>query len=293
MTDIGKNFRGSIGYEIEETYGGGLPELITSLKRFSDYVESATVRAPDIHTNIRTIEKPELDLFTRTVSNYEIDTTFILQNNAGTITLLENLCKRDATTGELASFYIELKADKSYYKAKGCIPSSVSITGARGEPYRCSVTFSVASIDTTDTTGTPLAAKSGSPVLLFNEAGSILFDGAAIAYITDTTTINIAQNPEDIYNVGSWDKKASIAGPLDITGTCDISLDEGGSAHFNRVLSVVEKTIVITTGGTGAPVLTLNGVVFDSAEITTDNAASAMMTSAPFTAKTLTISTVA
>jgi hypothetical protein len=151
--------------------------------------------------------------------------------------------------------------------------------------------FSVKNV-TVGASGTALADASESAVSTFNAAGGITKDGAAVAYIVDSVTITVDNGCEDYFDIGNATKSICVAGALSVTGTSDISLDDGGGEQVTDVMAGAEGDIVLSLGGAGAVELTLSDAVYDSIEVSLNDTAAGMITSVPFTAKTITVDSV-
>jgi hypothetical protein len=222
---------------------------------------------------------------------------WVLQPDA-TVSLATYCCNR-TSTGDLNSLSFEVGANtlggtKSYYILNGCKCKTFNVSASRGNEYICTADFSVQSVTTAATaTGTKPSAL-GTAYAQFNLAAhTITITGKTVAaYITDSIDITVENNLTDYWDCDSISKTAATAGAKDITGSCDISLDDGGGTHFNDVFTGKGlSSIAVVTGCTGLDdTFTLTDGRFDNTSVDINISGEGMMTSQPFTFKELTIS---
>lgn len=292
VSDIGKPFQGKAWYWVEATYGAG--ESGSTLP-ISKYIQDVRIGSGDRHAPIRDIGDPALAAL---LEQCKDPTLHLEYNPQCDDTLIEDVGNRDAC-GELQSlaFLIGVNTctsnaadDKSYYLAKGCKPSTVRIASSKNEPYSVTIDFEAQSVATSTTaTGSEPSALSGA-ILQFNVAGSITKtggfnpEGSAIAYITNSIDITIDHQLSGYTDHDALEKSFLVEGELNVSGSCDITLDGGGAMHFGEVFANTPFTIVVNLGGAGCPQLTLTGCEWDSSEIDVNVSGEAVMESAPFTA---------
>lgn len=292
---VGRNFDGSIEYVVESTYGGGAGTDPTMLA-VSDFVTNATVGVGDEHDVLKTISSQTVQDYFKKPRDYTFHLEYIPQNN----TLLDDVITR--TNSSLQSLFFDVgvntsQTTSSYYELSGCKPKTVKIEGKNGDPWKITVDFSVKTVTTStsevDVGNGSHASSIGSDALTFNVAGSITWGGSSIAYITDSITIDIDNGLVDHFDVGSLTKKDCVeSNTVTITGSCDISLDDGGKDFWDSLVNGTENTLVVNMGSSGAPKLTLTGVRFKNLEIPQNITGGTLIQSVPFTAKTITVGTV-
>ena len=292
---VGKNFDGSIEYVVESSYGAGAPENPTMLA-VSDFVTNVTIGVGDEHDVLKSITSQNIVDYFKKPRDYTLHIEYIPQNE----TFLDDVITR--TNGVLQSLFFDVgvnvsQSTSSYFQCKGCKPKTVRIEGRNGETWKITVDFSVKDITTSTSAidvGTGSHASSiGTDPLSFNVAGSITYGGSEVAYITDAISIEVDNGLTDLWDVGSLTKKAcDESGTISITGSCDITLDDGGKELWGNIINGTENTLVVNMGSTGAPKITLTGVRFKSLEIPQDIGGGTIIQSVPFTAKTISIGTV-
>ena len=292
MADLGYPFQGDIWYWKEGSYGGG--ESGTTY-RISDAVQDVRIDSGDINQTLRSISEPTVIDFSKTMVDPALHIEWVLQPTSSS---LVTLCiVRDANCDlEDLAFCVGTnlcRSTSTYYYLKGCKCESITISANQGENYMVSADFSVASvIVSTSATGSAPAAL-GTDYAAFNIGGSITWNGATGAYVTQSLSVNVNNNITDLYNVGSTDKFGAIPGAKDVTGSCDISLDGGGGTHFNEVIGGTDITSVEFNTGIGSSTdgkITLNNGRFDSTSVDINVSGEAMMTSVPFTFRDITLS---
>jgi len=293
---VGRNFDGSIEYIVEGSYGDG-PGVDPIMLPVSDFVTNVTPGVGDEHDVLKAITSQNLIDYFKKPRDYTLHLEYIPQDEV----LLDDLLTR--TNGNLQSLFFDVgvntsQTTASYYQLSGCKPKTVRIEGRNGEPWKITVDFSVKEI-VTSTTPIDVGAGSHAPypvgqdALIFNVAGSIEYGGSAIAYITDAISIDIDNGLNDHFDVGSLVKKAcEESGPITITGTCDISLDDGGKSLWDSIINGTENQLIVNMGGAGEPQLILELVRFKSLEIPQDIGGGTLIQGVPFTAQSITVGTV-
>ena len=296
--EIGRPFQGEIWFYTETSYASGVPSVhATSV---SSVVEVARMETGDVNRYFRGIDSIYISKSTQS----NVDRTFHLEYALQTDdVLLEYLIDRVSGVVPSLGFIVGANTDQttsSYWEMKGCRCKNVDVSGGEGEPWKVSADFSV-SATSVGTTGHFIVEKSSpttgndvtGDVCMFNVASTIKADTKDIAYVTKNFSVTINHNTQDLWTVGSREKKNVIESALDVTGSCDISLDDGGVTHFQDVMDSDEATSIIinTAHVSGAPVLTLSNTRFDSSSIDVSPGNEGMMESAPFTAKQIAVST--
>ena len=134
---------------------------------------------------------------------------------------------------------------------------------------------------------------------MFNMASRVTAGTAAgaadIAYITDGFSVTCNHNLQDVWGAGKgyriastssslFTKKTCIEGEKSITGTTDISLDDGGRYIWNDVMHMEKAVAVIAQLDTSKPSAHLTSVYFNNAMVEMSDSNSGYITSVPFTA---------
>jgi len=296
MTNIGKPFQGQIWWAEEVDYNQGWVTGTTSYL-ISDKVQDVRIETGEIQTPLRGISSPSVCGWTKSNFDPTLHVEWILQPDTNSLAV--KCCDR-TSTGTLPSlaFIVGANTDgdnatQSWWKLNGCVCKTFTISSSRGEPYVCTADFSVATIqDSSATIGDKPAAIDGA-YASFNYAGSITWTGVTgSAWVTDSFDITVENNVTDYYTVGSHDKKCAIPGAVDITGSCDISLDDGGGAHWDEIILNKDISSLVIDTGVGVGVddkWTLSDGKFTSGSIDINISGEGMMTSQPFRFKHLTI----
>ena len=307
--EIGRPFQGRIFFWEENSYGGAINTSTVSQKNVtksvSSVVEVARIESGDITKYYRGIDSIYISKATSANSDYTFHLEYLLMKDDRLLDLLVN-----RSGGTVRSLGFALGANKdmarsSYYKLFGSKCKNVEISGSEGEMWKVSADFSVSSIHTASSLGSfgvsaPVGDHLSSGNLCpFNSTESAIDDGAlTFAYVTKNFSVTVNHNLQDLWSVGSRNKKNCIEGALDVTGSCDISLDDGGRYHFEDVIDgACEPNIRInsaaTEGWTSEPKqINLTNARFDSSSIDISPGSEGMMESAPFTAEKISVSSV-
>jgi len=307
---MGLGFQGDIWFWEEANYGEG--ERSGGTMVISDKVLDVRIDTGDIYKPIRGISEPSICAFISQPSDPVVHIEWVLQPKTPTATIgsLATYCADRTSTGTLKSVAFIIGANtfgatKSYWLVDGCIAKNITYSSSRGNEITCAADFSAQSVATYATLtaalgagfevpSTALPTALGTKYAVFNVAGGIAWTGrSAGAFITDSCEITIENNLMDLWDSDSAAKVGAVPGPIDITGSCDISLDDGGAVHWGDVYGSTAKVkiITVTTGCTGIDdTWTLTGVQFNNTSIDINTSDAGMMASQPFIAKKLAIS---
>jgi len=297
MTDIGRPFQGECWWAVETQYSAGWTDSSTSYLP-SDKVIDCRIETGEIQTPLRGISSPSVCGWTKNNFDPTLHVEWILQPD--TDSLATYCCIRDTSTGSVRSLHFKVGANTddtskdSWWNLDGCVCKTFTISSSRGEPYTCTADFSVATISkASNCSASDKPSALSGKYASFNYAGSITFTGTQdTVHITDSFDITVENNVTDYYTVGSHNKLAAIAGAVDVTGSCDISLDNGGEAMWDDVIRNQDiSSIVIDTGvATGADdVWTLTNGKFTSLGVDINISGEGMMSSIPFRFKHITV----
>ncbi len=292
---MGLPFQGKAWYYVQSAYDTIPTDGDTALP-ISCKIQDMRYGIGDKHKELRGFDKPNACHLLEQVSDLTLHLEYIPQCDD---TLIKDVCNR-TTEMKLQSLgfvlgtnrYLTTDADKSSFLLWGCKPKTIRISSSVNNEYMVVIDFSVKEVEScnSDTDGLSIATLAEPTALTgdylaFNVAGSITKDAADIAYIAESIDININHNLVDKYDHDSLVKQYSIEGAYDITGNCDISLDEGGREHANEILDQDEFDIVINMGGAGCPVLTIPNCKWKSGQIDVNVSGDILADSAPFTGK--------
>jgi len=293
MTSLGLPFQGKIRYYVESSYGV-CSDPTAAGKPISVKVLDARPGVGDLHKKLRGIDKPEADILLRQCTDHTLHLEYIPQVGD---TLFSDAVIRDGTCAlKSLTFYLVTNAckgsDQTTYKICGSKCKSCRVSSSHNTEYMYVMDFSVKSIVTSSTVLGSFPSPLAGDICAFNIAGSITKGGTEIAYITNSIDLTIDNGIKDRWDHDSLVKQFAIESELNIEGSCDISLDEGGGKHFGDVLNQTDFTIVMNLGGAGAPKITLAKCKWKSSEPDVNISGDDMKESAPFTGTTIAYSTV-
>ena len=290
-------FKGDIYYEVEASYKAGFSGTQLCI---SDAIQDVRIETGDINTELMSISEPSIASYSKTMVDPTLHIEWVLQPHTGD-SLVSNCWDRSTTSCNLDSLAFEVAANKcstasdkdSFYYLRGCRCKSFNVKASKGTNWILSADFSVASmVINTTKTGTKPAAL-GTPYATFNVAGDITWAGTTAAYITEGFDFTVDHNLTDYWDVGNTNKKASIPGAISITGSCDISMDDGGKTQIDEIIaSTAITSVIFNTGRTAAGgngKFTLSKGRFDSASLDLNLSGGTLMSSIPFTFKMLTL----
>ena len=282
--DIGFPFQGRAWYWVESSFGGGMSGTTLPI---SCYIQSVRIGSGDRHKPIRDIGTAQV---VELIELADEPTLHIEYNPQVGDTLLDDCVDRTSCcTLQSMAFLVETNKcmpadDDSEFYITGAKANTIRISGSKGEAWLITIDFLCKSVVTVtgygDTTPDPLAGA----IHTFNLAGSITKTGGHNAYITNSVDITINQNLTPYVDIGGSNPEYIVEGGQDITGTCDISLDGGGSIQMAEVLSNTAFTLTLNMGGAGALKVTIPGCEWDNVEIDANVSGEAMISSMPFTA---------
>jgi hypothetical protein len=302
VTDIGRPFSGKIWYWLETTYGvgpSGATELAANLP-VSCKVLDVRVGTGDRHVPLVGIDSPMVCHLLKQTNEPTLHLEYIPQTSD---TMIDDVVDRIGNCCTLQSLAFCIAANScltginsSWYNVLGAKPNTVTIAGAKNEPYKITVDYLCKSILTAKVaTGSEPTCSTVStyPYLQFNVAGEIRKTGGLlvntdhIAFITNTINLTFNHNLKGYTDHDALLKSYLVEGKYDIEGTCDITLDGGGALHFGEVLANTAFTVEVRMGalGSGAPMITLPGCEWKNSEVNLNISGEAMLESAPFTAK--------
>ena len=204
----------------------------------------------------------------------------------------------DRTNGDINSFCVEFGASEdrttsSYYICKGCKCDTLNWKASTGENYMITMDISVSSVVTSTVTTEIDPGAVGTTYAAFNRAGAIYWDGASY-YVTKSLDVTVNNNLNDYWDVGSTSKKACIPGAKDVTGSVDISMDEGGAMHWGTVTGGTDIASIVFDAECDAAtydVITLSNGRWNSTAIEENVSGEGLFDSVPFTFKDLSVST--
>ena len=297
VTEIGRPFSGAIWYWVEATYGSGESAVTLPV---SCKVLDVRVGTGDRHVPLVGIDSPMVCHLLKQTNEPTLHLEYIPQTSDtmidDTVDRIGNCCTLQSLAFCIAANSCLTGINSSWYNVLGAKPNTVTIAGAKNEPYKVTVDFLCKSILTcTTATGEEpsCATVGGNPYLQFNVAGEIrktsglVVNTDHIAFITNSINLTFNHNLKGYTDHDALLKSYLVEGKYDIEGTCDITLDGGGALHFGEVLANTAFTIEVRMGAlaSGAPMITLPNCEWKNSEVNLNISGEAMLESAPFTAK--------
>ena len=293
VTRIGEPFKGKIWYWVEATYGSGESAVTNPI---SCKVQDVRVGTGDRHVPLVGIDSPMVCHLLKQTDEPTLHIEYIPQ--AGD-TMIDDVVDRvtNCCTLQSLAFCIGANAcltglDNSWYNVLGAKPDTVTIAGAKNEPYKVTVDYLCKSILTATTSTGEEPSCLTTAYLQFNVAGEIqktlglVVNTDHIAFITNSINLTFSHNLKGYTDHDALLKTYLIEGRYDIEGTCDITLDGGGALHFGEALANTAFTITVNMGAAvGSPIITLPGCEWKNSNVDINVSGEAMMESAPFTAK--------
>lgn len=285
MAELGLPFQGSIWYWIEGSFGGGESGTTYAI---SCKVQDVRIGIGDKHKELRGINSPCACELLEQVDELTLHIEYIPQTDDVFLTDVGNRTQY----GKLNSLAFCIGAnvnvagatDKTYWYLLGAKSSTKRISSSFNNEYIIAVDFIVKSGTTSTSARGSAPADLTGAYCAFNISGSINKDGADIAYITDSIDITIDDALTPKYDHDSKVCEYIIEGKRTISGSCDISLDEGGGYHWSEIMNQKEFDIVVDLATTaGSPRITLPNCKWKSGEFDINISDEPMMDSAPFT----------
>ena len=296
--DIGRPYQGELFWKPEQNYGTTSTVsdcLSNATHSVSSVVMVARVDTNEVNRYFRGIDSIDISAATKKCVDYTLHLEYLPQHHDF---LADFLC--DRSSGTIRSLTFQLGANTStgtgtYYLLNGCKCKNMEVAGTQCEPWTISADFSVKSIATSTTStlksiGSKFPSVVSGDLCMFNVASHVTNSaGLSLAYVTNSFSMTINHNLQDLWTVGDRDKQAAIECARDVTGSSDISLDEGGGFHFGDVLNAEKASLRVYLAeiGSGAPRFDITDLRWDSSSIDVGDVSEGMMESAPFTAKSV------
>ena len=296
MTSLGLPFQGEIRYYVESAYGVGSAPTNAG-KPISIKVLDAKVELADKHKSIRGFNSPSA-AFLQQCTDYSFHIEYIPQ--VGDTLFTDAVVRQADCTLKSIQFYLETNScssppagtNQTIYNITGCVNKTCKISSSINNEYIYVMDFDVKSVVTASSpTGSAPAALAGA-ICAFNIAGSITKNAVDFAYITNAIDVTIDNGTKNHFDHDSLIKQYAFASELNISGSVDISLDEGGGKHLADVLAQTDLTIIVNLGGAGSPKLTLSGCKWKNSAIDVNIDGDIMKENAPFDAVSFAMATV-
>lgn len=204
------------------------------------------------------------------------------------------------STGEPRSFTFELIPNEDaavphYIRAVGMRCQSATLSGRVGEAWVCSIVLTGGTIAAPSTSDPGIGSGSREAKAAITDAlrtfagGVITIDAVAAAVLVDEFEVTVEHGTEAHWTSGSAQPvvAGTTHGVRKISGTLNMSLDDGFKEHWDRVVAFADSTIVVpfsTTGG--QPKVTFSVCKFPRINAETNVDSDLLMGSQPFSAET-------
>lgn len=314
---LGLPFQGLIWYFVENAYGDD-GTLLTDTTGFciSSKVQNVRFSVADLHEEVRGIQsacasalRPLANDFTLHIEYHPQCSDTLLFKTIDRWGSTPSDCSFDSlafaigTNTCLTDNVIGNNVNGTNYFVTGAVPKTTRINAAFNTLYTVTLDFSCRTILSdgawpaypTDTGGmvglrpcccSDVGVSTYMGQLLgFNHAGSIQKDADDVAYVVDGIDITFDFDTQDKWDHDSMIKQYSFPGAVGVSGTIDLSLNEGGGVHWAEVLNQDEWDLIIDLGGPGCPRITLPTCRWKSTEVELNVSSDPLMSSVPFTCK--------
>jgi hypothetical protein len=285
-------FEGTICWRPETAYGTAISGTPF---RVSDKVYDVRIDYGKTFKELRGISAPSVCGFISQPSDYTLHVEWVSQSTGNS---LATHCINRTSTGDMQSLGFNVGINvkggtKSYYLVKGAKCKSFNIKGNTGSEIIYTADFSCCSvISSAAETVTYPATALGTAYGQFNKAGMVVAKNTStvIATCVDGLDVTINHNIQDYWQLDSQYKKAAIPGQLDVAGTIDISLDDGGNA-FATAINTELTNIFINQNYTTFGKLTFVTARWDGFTVDVSTGNDTLITGQKFMAKSVTITT--
>jgi hypothetical protein len=233
---LGFPFEGTICFQAETGYTTGAD---TKAFKVSDKVYDVKIEWGNTYKTLRGISAPSVCAYISAPSDWTLHVEWVSQSTTAS---LATYCIKRNANGDLTSLNFNvginiLGATKSYYTIKGAKCKTLNIKASTGNEVVYTADFSCASVIQATSTTSVVYASIGGAYGTFNKAGVVIAKNTSttIATIVDSIDVTINNNLQDYWTASSQYKQAAIPGALDVTGTVDVSLDDGGKVFADGI----------------------------------------------------------
>ena len=291
--EISRPYEGYLAWWLEGTYGDDTNKSTAS--DVAEVINAARFETGEVNRYYRSIDSFKISKTTQSIIDYMFHLEYHVQHDDELAKYLFALDGND----HVYPLGFELGVNTSgttagYYLLKGCVVKTAELNGSEGEGWIVTADFSVKDVASYTSKQSSVSTTVTGDLCMFNVAGSVQADAADIADVLQNFTLRVDNNIDDIWSIGNRYKERAIRTAVDYTGTCDISIDDGGKAHFDDVIDHATATsiIVMLAGtGSGAPKLTLTNTRWDSGIVNAAGATEGIIESCPFTSEDLSVTT--
>jgi hypothetical protein len=285
---VSRGFGGRI-LSIVEATPGTTPTNPAFIK-FSDHVQSVSMSFDPQLKEWRDIGDFDVATIVKGLPMYGVRISYLLHTNRKT--QLDDAINRQADNS-VKSQTIEVSVNRDdttvgYYRLLGCKAEEANVKFAVGEPVTVEITYKA--LSATRTTSEPSIGDGSRETaalgaLCHASTSAITRGGSALAYITRSAEFKVSHALEAFGTDNQTDPKAILEGIRQVTGTADITVDDGGVTLADAVLAGTAATVIFALGGAGAPKFTLANVQWSNLEIPLSAEQGFVLTGVPFIAR--------
>ncbi|MCA1811483.1 MAG: hypothetical protein LC623_05675 [Halobacteriales archaeon] len=238
------------------------------------------------------------------IGNVDVEDLFSVQNDYD-IVVECHLCDVDrildfvdrAANNTLNPYTLEYIPDvsaatKHYYRCTGWVLKALDLKVGENAPWVATLTFEcgVIAAPVTVDPGIGIGSREAKSAIVDTikhfASGAVTMDAAAWAILVGGLSVKFENDVGVKRTMGQKDPVNTLtqSATRRISGSVDLSLDDGAKAQWDRVVAAAAHTIAIPFGGTGQQLLTLTGVSFPSIEVESNTDDDVLMGSQDFTA---------
>lgn len=281
-----RGFGGRI-LSVVETTPGTTPTN-PALIKYSDHVQSVSVSLDPALSEWRDIGDYDAVSFVAGLPIYGVKVSYLLHTTRKT--QLDDAVNRQADNS-VKSHTIEVAVNLDdtsigYLVLQGAKADKATCKVEVGKPVMVEITYKALHYSTSQVTigsGSRESATLGGLAVM--SASAITRGGSSLAYITRSAEFSVSHGLKPEGTDGQTDPKAIFEGIRQVTGTADITLDDGAATIAAAVTGLTGASVVFSLGTTGAPKYTLANVVWDKLDVGINEKDGAIFANVPFRAR--------
>jgi hypothetical protein len=289
MAQPGTASRGFSGrvLSVVETTPGTTPTN-PALIKFSDHVQSVQVSLDPALEEWRDIGDYDAQSFVGGLPMYGVKISYVLHVNRKT-QLDDAIVRQSDNTLKSQTIEVAVGLDDAtpgYLVLKGCKADRASCKPEVGKPAVVEITYKALSHATSQVTiGSGSRESSALGSLSVFSATAITRGGSALAYVTRGAMFEVNNNLRVEGTDNQSDPKAIFEGSRQVSGSADITLDDGTATIAAAVTGLTGAQMVFSLGASGAPKYTLNNCVWEKLDVDMNVNDGVIVSSVPFRAR--------
>ena len=283
-----RGFGGRI-LSVVETTPGTTPTN-PALIKFSDHVQSVSISLDPALTEWRDIGDYDAASFVKGLPVYGVKVSYLLH--------IDRKVQHDdaierQSDNSLKSQTIEVSMNRDdstvgYFTLTGCKAEDIVVGGEVGQPTMVEITYkalAVARVTAEPSVGSGSRETDALGALSTFATGSITRGGSALAYVTRRAEFRVSHSLTVHGTDGQVNPKVIFEGPRQVTGSADITIDDGGVTLADAVLDLTGASVVFNLGPSTAPKVTINNAVWERLELPLGVSEGVVLTNVPFRAR--------